>query len=441
MNRFDQIKRRAERCRRDILDQILEISPSTYADAPNLVHFVSARQCLQETPENPSSLLDFMSLEDCLRSFILDKRSKSKLAPAKIYLNNVLSDLSLLASHNADQEREVEKVARRDAAAAAPDLHCMQALKAAHVDGLDLVIDAITHQIQTSTLSRLEDWIEGMEAEFEDAVEWPGGFWWFGGGGGPWVYVERLVRVIAECREYEVKECERLAVDLCLYTVNNVEELMRKDMSPSLANTLIGGDECATEEEKSSGGGGHRERFGIDRSLLSAEALFGSGNANNNCNTASLSRDFDMIMEEGNNNNNSSSSMLLAPISSATASGAVGKLSVADRLDFAKEFAPSSAVVLTGVLGYSGLFKSLMRVIRGGVGGVSSSMLTNALEKTLFVGLTIAGELKVCGKERSGFKLNALLTPLPLPTAFLSSHHSSTLYLQAWVYSSMLYLI
>lgn len=103
VNRFDQIKRRVDRCRREILDQIKEISPYTFEDSENLVHFVSARQCLQETPDNPASMTDFLKLENCLRSFVLEKRSKSKLYPAKMYLKNLLSDIILISQYNADQ--------------------------------------------------------------------------------------------------------------------------------------------------------------------------------------------------------------------------------------------------------------------------------------------------------------------------------------------------
>ncbi|QSS65417.1 transmembrane GTPase fzo1 [Histoplasma capsulatum] len=45
---------------------------------------------------------DFENLEGALRRFVLDKRSRSKLAPAKTYLLNILSDLHVLASANRD---------------------------------------------------------------------------------------------------------------------------------------------------------------------------------------------------------------------------------------------------------------------------------------------------------------------------------------------------
>src|SRR5699024_5399562 len=54
---------------------------------------------------------DFEGLEGALRRFVLEKRSRSKLAPAKTYLMNVWSDLNTLASVNRDSaQSELDRV-------------------------------------------------------------------------------------------------------------------------------------------------------------------------------------------------------------------------------------------------------------------------------------------------------------------------------------------
>ncbi|KAJ9627737.1 mitofusin [Taxawa tesnikishii (nom. ined.)] len=54
---------------------------------------------------------DFTELEAALRRFVLEKRARSKLAPAKTYLMNVLGDLHSLANVNRDvAQNEVDRV-------------------------------------------------------------------------------------------------------------------------------------------------------------------------------------------------------------------------------------------------------------------------------------------------------------------------------------------
>ncbi|KAJ1303074.1 hypothetical protein OPQ81_011275 [Rhizoctonia solani] len=105
VNRYDQIKDKA-RCKRRVLEQIKALSPHTYADREELVHFVDSRSALGKSltdGADEQGVMDaaFVSLETSLRSFVLLKRSKSKLMPAQTYLQKLLSDLELLAASNA----------------------------------------------------------------------------------------------------------------------------------------------------------------------------------------------------------------------------------------------------------------------------------------------------------------------------------------------------
>jgi mitofusin len=96
VNKFEQIKNK-EKCRRLVLEQIKQLSPRTYEDAEDLVHFVDSSAALRPYTANPA----FDDLESSLRSFVLVKRSKSKLQPVSTYLSNLLSDIDLLVGANA----------------------------------------------------------------------------------------------------------------------------------------------------------------------------------------------------------------------------------------------------------------------------------------------------------------------------------------------------
>lgn len=99
VNRFDNIRDKA-RCRRLIMDQVASLTPQTHGDANELVHFVSSNAVING--DDPQKLEEFEALEQSLRSFVLDKRARSKLAPAKTYLLNLLGDLEMLADYNRD---------------------------------------------------------------------------------------------------------------------------------------------------------------------------------------------------------------------------------------------------------------------------------------------------------------------------------------------------
>jgi len=155
VNGFDNIRDK-QRCQKMILEQLRKLSPQTFKEAAELVHFVSSNA----VPTNPTimppnsggggggggsgpgpddndgsddslpfgkhegsepsgkgkdkdkeKLQDFEDLESALRRFVLEKRARSKLAPAKTYLMNCLGDMNVLASVNRDMaQSELERV-------------------------------------------------------------------------------------------------------------------------------------------------------------------------------------------------------------------------------------------------------------------------------------------------------------------------------------------
>ena len=96
VNKFEGIRDK-KKCRRLILEQVKALSPRTYEDAEDLVHFVDSAS----TTSPPSEDESFRNLESALRTFVLTKRAKSKLQPASTYLTRLLSDVNLLVSANA----------------------------------------------------------------------------------------------------------------------------------------------------------------------------------------------------------------------------------------------------------------------------------------------------------------------------------------------------
>ena len=163
VNGYDGIKDQ-QRCQRMVLEQVAKLSPRTFKESSELVHFVSSNAIpvapalppsrpngqSGDGPESSSDpngspnddddheddepigkhgepgsppgkgkgkekerIEDFEQLESSLRRFVLDKRARSKLAPARTYLMNVLSDLNYLAIINRDvAQSELDRIGK-----------------------------------------------------------------------------------------------------------------------------------------------------------------------------------------------------------------------------------------------------------------------------------------------------------------------------------------
>lgn len=125
VNKLDDIKNQ-EKCRRVILAQIRDVLPKTFEEQEELIHFVSTRvffENLHRIPktevecspilvanhndkETISFLQEFARMESNLRRFIIDKRLKSKLLPVKLYLLQLLTEVTFLVKSNILQRSE-----------------------------------------------------------------------------------------------------------------------------------------------------------------------------------------------------------------------------------------------------------------------------------------------------------------------------------------------
>lgn len=123
VNKFDSIRRK-DKCVEKIMQQVGDLSPETHKDSDDFVHFVSSADVLNHAlsprggdgdgppggdpngPDLPNSSdpmdRNFDRLEASLRNFVLDKRSASKLLPAKNYLTKIFKETLLLINMNID---------------------------------------------------------------------------------------------------------------------------------------------------------------------------------------------------------------------------------------------------------------------------------------------------------------------------------------------------
>ncbi|KAJ7050472.1 hypothetical protein C8F01DRAFT_1067661 [Mycena amicta] len=134
VNKYDMIRNK-DKCRRIVLDQIKGLSPRTWEDADDLVHFVDSASAADDGKES----FAFEEMEAALRSFVLTKRSKSKLQPVETFLLNLLSDIELLASANKLVAESEIAQARSELAEAKPVLEKMKSGRDKLEEGLESV--------------------------------------------------------------------------------------------------------------------------------------------------------------------------------------------------------------------------------------------------------------------------------------------------------------
>ena len=167
VNKWGGIRDKA-RCMRIVGEQIKQLSPATWENRAELVHFVDAAEHVEDDADpavassspavqgESAEPSPFNHLEQSLRSFVLLKRSQSKLAPAKHYLLNLLADLSTLASANVIAANEELANALRELERIRPIHERLSAQRDEVEEGVDRVEETVVDKVKSAAWSRLD---------------------------------------------------------------------------------------------------------------------------------------------------------------------------------------------------------------------------------------------------------------------------------------------
>lgn len=245
VNGFDNIRDK-EKCQRRVLEQIAKMSPRTFKEASELVHFVSSNAIPvapllpltgsnagadrggrgppgppdddQDDEDVPSGkhgepgspgkgkgkdkekIQDFGNLESALRRFVLEKRARSKLAPAKTYLLNCLGDLHVLATVNRDvAQSELDRVSK-ELSEIEPAFEDRKKHRIEVSDQVDKDVDAACTDVYNHTRDELSRTINHV-GDANLGVEYPG-IW------SAFQYAEDLKAAMLDQIAASVKVCE-----------------------------------------------------------------------------------------------------------------------------------------------------------------------------------------------------------------------------------------
>lgn len=244
VNGYDLIRDK-ERCQKMILDQVYGLSPHTFKDSSELVHFVSSNAIptVSSPPGGPDGggsgsssggggdpsddpkgkgkekekVQDFEKLEQSLRRFVLEKRARSKLAPAKTYLLNILNDVNVLATVNAEvAQSELDRVTQ-ELEEIEPQLESSLKAKASVGDEIDQTIEETCKEVYDHTRDALRSAIT-QSGEGNLGVPYPGLFYAFD-------YAEELKEAMLSHIAESVSSCEDYARTRTVGGVNVIKQL------------------------------------------------------------------------------------------------------------------------------------------------------------------------------------------------------------------------
>jgi GTPase SAR1 family protein len=255
VNGYDNIRDK-KRCQEMILKQVNHLSPATFKESSELVHFVSSNAIPVAPaggPDGPGGsgsgsgsssggpsgdpshddepsdkkdkgkgkeqekIDDFNELEASLRRFVLEKRARSKLAPAKTYLLNVLGDLESLASVNKDvAQNELDRVTR-ELKELEPVYEKSKKARSEAGEGVDFTIDETASDIYKASRDTINNTIARV-GEQNLGVEYPGLF-------SVYQYADELKTAMLEQITRSVHDCEEAARDHTAKGVGGIKNL------------------------------------------------------------------------------------------------------------------------------------------------------------------------------------------------------------------------
>lgn len=248
VNGWDVIRDK-ERAKRAILDQVAGLSPRTHKESSELVHFVSSNAIPMgpggvsspndgggdDDPDIPKGkgkekekIQDFQKLEQSLRKFVLEKRARSKLAPAKTYLSNILNDIVTLAEVNSEvAQSELDRV-NKELREIEPALESGRRNRIEVGDEIEKNIEKVCKDVFDNTRTNLSKTIAEVGEECL-AVSYPGLFSSF-------QYAEDLKDAMLLRIAMSVSECENYARQRTVGGVNILKQLGLKHIGGAYAD-------------------------------------------------------------------------------------------------------------------------------------------------------------------------------------------------------------
>lgn len=181
VNKFDSIKRK-DKCVEKIMQQVGDLAPETHKDSDDFVHFISSSEVLNNNssprggdggpggdPNDPNGPngngpmgRNFDRLEASLRNFVLDKRSASKLLPAKNYLTKIFKETLLLINMNIEDYKKSKEQLSSELNVIKPKYDEIIKVSVKVNEKIMSIIDECSEDVYTTTRENINKTIQGF---------------------------------------------------------------------------------------------------------------------------------------------------------------------------------------------------------------------------------------------------------------------------------------
>jgi mitofusin len=189
--------------------------------------FLDPSDTVQERQQNSS---DYEAMEERLHAFVLQRRTFSKLYPAKTFLLHVLNDVKVLAMHRSKALENRHEDLQRGLESATPKFESMLRLKTQMFDCMDSKIEETAKQ----ELVYSKDCLKDILADFDFLSEGVT----YGGVFSAWYYASRLRSLALSLSRKKVEHCTDHARRTCFKMVETIQSDSRSVTTEQLPSIV-----------------------------------------------------------------------------------------------------------------------------------------------------------------------------------------------------------
>jgi mitofusin 2 len=218
VNRFDDITNK-EKCKRNIVNQVQEIFPEK--DCSSFLYFFSSQGIsnnlqLSDSDNNFKFITNLSSFKEVLFSFLINKKTKTKLQPAFNYMSSIISDASYLLDFNINYLKFESSKVLQELEIIKPVFEDLTKLESQLLHEMDKINLNCCNKVYSETKLSLSNFITNIE-KYMNSISWFGIY-------KVWSFRRELVTSVGASLKKIFDECKEKSLFLTLASLKEMNE-------------------------------------------------------------------------------------------------------------------------------------------------------------------------------------------------------------------------
>ena len=217
VNRFDDITNK-DKCKKNIISQVQEIFPNK--DLSSFLYFFSSQEVPPGLrPDDPRYLkfnTNHSNFKEVLFSFLINKKTKTKLQPAFNYMFSIISDISYLLDFNTDYLKFESTKIIQELEIIKPAFESLTKLESLLLQELDKINLNCCNKVYSETKLSLSNFVANFENSI-NSISWFGFY-------KVWSYRREIVNYISVSIMKIFDECREKSHFLTISSVKEMNE-------------------------------------------------------------------------------------------------------------------------------------------------------------------------------------------------------------------------